>query len=209
MRRWAAGVLGLVGALALLWLIGGEEIRPVPAEPPESAPPPQAALEDREPRMAGEVVVFLARGDLRPLACARILETAGIPFSVTRSSAAALARRIVVVPSDDRPLRLDPALLEGLEGFVRGGGVLVLQAPVDRLAPLTGIAAASPRRSRKRMTLRLSAADGGAYLDEPEEREFVLASPKTARGSGRRGSRRGPARPSPWPCSPTAERRRC
>ena len=198
MRRSLTGAAILAAILALLWFIGGSR---GPRPGGRASPPPVVlseggtALDDRGPRARDEVAVFLTRESQQALAAARVLETAGIPFTVTSDTETALQRRIVFVPCDDRPLRLDAAARDRLRVFVAGGGTLILQTPVDLLQGLTGLTAEEPSRTRKRVAFRTMADDGFRYLDEPEEREILLVSPKAGEGPWTHGlkSRRGVA----------------
>lgn len=152
--------------------------------PPEALASPNEELVRSRPDLApGQAAVLLLGESQQAFPAARVLEAAGLSFTVTRDRAAALRHRLVLIPLDDQPLRLPPAELDSLRGYVSDGGILVLQMPAAGLWPeLTGLARATASQSRRRIALRGLADAGWAWSERTEELEIPLASAKVRQG---------------------------
>jgi hypothetical protein len=128
---------------------------------------------------SGGAAILLLAESQQALAAARVLEAAGLPFTVTPDLAAALRQRLVFVPLDERSLHLGGQRREALRSYVAAGGLLVLQMPAgDPWTELTGVQRARPARSRRRMVFRAQSDAGFQHLEQAEELEIPLASPR-------------------------------
>lgn len=195
MRRLLFSAAGILSVVLLVWWAGcrrsvyvATEMLPHPPEGSENA----RLLRERPHASKGEAAVLLLRYGHQALAAAQAFETAGVPFCVTKSLPEALEHPLVLIPSDDRPIRPSEHERAALRAFAEGGGTLVLQLPPDRLTVLTGVSAAKPRRSRHRLLFRTGTDEGFRYLDQPEEKEILLASYKVRQGPWTHGLRLAP-----------------
>lgn len=195
-KPWLAGL-----ALAwLAWRVGTERFAPPPAPAPVAPDAPDAAnpaLLARGVRSPEEAVVLALDG--RPAhPAARALEAAGLSWSVTDSTAAAFAHRVIVLPLDDRDAAPAPPLLEAFRAWVSSGGALVLSAPSggDPWRALTGLESVVPSRARRRLLLRLGDDPAAPLFPAPADQEVRLASDATLEGLWTLGLRpaRGEAR---------------
>jgi hypothetical protein len=152
--------------------------------PPEAlASPNEELIRSRPDLSPSQAAVLLLGKSQQAFPAARVLEAAGLSFTVTRDRAAALRRRLVFIPLDDQPLRLPPSDMDSLRDYVSGGGVLVLQMPAADLWPeLTGLSRAAASQSRRLIALRGPADPGWAWAERTEELELPLASAKVRKG---------------------------
>ncbi|HBL18959.1 MAG: hypothetical protein A2X36_15010 [Elusimicrobia bacterium GWA2_69_24] len=185
-RRTLCILLSFSAVLLLTWRVGRPRSRAsVPTV--ELSPVPEGSdnarlLRERAHLGPTEAAILLLRPGQRALAGAEAFALTGVPFCVTRDTGTALDHPLVFVPADDHSIRPSAAELAALEGFVRGGGTLILQAPADLLPSLTGVSGQKPGRRRRRLAFRTLADEGFRYLDTPEEAAILLASHKTSRG---------------------------
>lgn len=150
-----------------------------PVEPAETPEELQSAAPDQSPSQAAVLLLDRAQ-DAFPTGVA--LRDAGVPYTVTGDLRAALSHHLVIVPPDERPLRLSKVDLQDLSDFVSKGGTLVVQETGYAQWPeLTGIVSVSPKRTRRR--LEFEGSDPAlVHLDKPEELSVPFSSPKIAEG---------------------------
>ncbi|MBI5630588.1 MAG: hypothetical protein HY921_06865 [Elusimicrobia bacterium] len=176
-RRFFAVLFLLLVAVTLR-----RRLKTPPSDPELGSP--NAELEALFPDlMPQQVAILLLNSTQQALPVKRSLESVGVPFTVTRDLKTALRHRLVFVPGNDRPVRLEEADQVRLKEFASRGGILILQTPLEHPWPeLTGLKALSPKRTRRRMAFLVKEDPGFVYLDEPEEREIPLAAPGTREG---------------------------
>lgn len=170
-RRWAARERAAEALLPGLGIRSADAAAGGPLRPAPVA------------RSSDQVAVLLAGPAQSSFAAEVALRAAGLPYTVERDAETAYARRIVLVPADDEPMRLGRAGLDRLTRFVAEGGTLIVQATA--LAPwpeVTGVAAVIPSRERRSIAFRPGDDEGFAGLVRPEELTVPLAAPASEEG---------------------------
>jgi len=166
-----------------LWRLN-RPVRTSQEVPPDAlASPNEGLIQGHPDLMPEQVAVLLLRKSEQAFPAARVLEAAGLPFTVTRDAEAALRHRMVFVPLDDQPTRLPRSGREAFRQYVSSGGVLILQMPAADLWPeLTGLARSQASRSRRGLVWRAMSDPGLALFDRPEELTVPLASSRVRLG---------------------------
>ena len=101
----------------------------------------------------GHAAVLLLTPDQKAAAAASALESAGVPFTITRDPQAAARHRLIIIPFGEASLPLTRPMLERMRRFLGSGGILVVQAPSskDPWAELTGLARSEASQQRRKI----------------------------------------------------------
>lgn len=179
-------LLDLLGACFLFWLLCPRAWLPARRHGflPLAVPSMNAALlSDAAADSPDAVAVVLLAPDQDAFAAARVLRSAGVPFTVTRDLDAALRHRMVFVPGGEKAIHLTTEQRVSLRVFVNAGGTLIVQSAGLPVWPeLTGVAVSAPSRGRRLIDFRPRADAGFRDLTSPGLRTVRLASDSVSEG---------------------------